>query len=167
MKKLTKAMLILALVMVAGGCAGGGKQSESTQTATSGPGPQTGLPTATVRILTAAGPAYNVTSEVATTEQQQQTGMMYRTALDEDKGMLFVFSDDQMRSFWMKNTLIPLDMIFANSSKVIVSITQNAEPQTLTGRSSDYPAKYVLEVSGGYCQRKNVQPGDTLEIQGY
>lgn len=166
MKKLMGTIILLVMALAIGGCAGGSKTSQ-TAPASNSPGPQTGLPTATVQIHTTAGPTLMLTAEVAATEQQQQTGMMYRTSLDDDKGMLFAFADEQQRSFWMKNTLIPLDMIFANSSKVIVSITKNAAPQTETHRVSEYPAKYVLEVNGGWCDRKNVKPGDTLEFEGY
>lgn len=71
--------------------------------------------------------------------------------------MLFVFDDEQMRSFWMKNTYIPLDMMFLNASGTIVSIHAGAKPMDESPISSDYPAKYVIEVNSGWTLEAGLQ----------
>ncbi len=87
--------------------------------------------------------------ELATTAARQEQGLMNRKMLAKGSGMLFIFSDEQNRSFWMKNTLIPLDIIFMNSKKKIVGIIRNAKPQSLELLSVAAPSQYVLEVNAG------------------
>jgi len=104
--------------------------------------------------------------ELANTAQEQEQGLMYRNELDENSAMLFIFQDEQIRSFWMKNTLIPLDIIFIDSNNMIVDI-QAAEPcksDPCINYVSKYPAKYVLEVNQGYSERNNISIGDKLDM---
>lgn len=84
---------------------------------------------------------------------------MNRKSLSQNSGMLFIFPDEQIRTFWMKNTLIPLDMIFMNTKKIIVGIVYNAVPQTLDLRRVDTPAQYVLEVNAGQALMNNLKVG--------
>lgn len=79
--------------------------------------------------------------------------------------MLFIFPDEKVRSFWMRNTLIPLDMIFISQAKRIVGIVAQAEPRTLTSRSVGVPSKYVLEVRGGWSERSGIRSGSQVEIE--
>lgn len=131
-----------------------------------GPGPQTGLPTTLVRVFT-SDDLLPVTADVADTDESRATGLMYVYQMPEDEGMLFVFDDDQTRSFWMKNTFIQLDMLFINSAGSIVDINERAQPQSTTSYASRAPAKYVLEVNGGWCSRNGVAIGDSVIIDGY
>ena len=88
--------------------------------------------------------------EYALDDVSRTKWLMYRTKLGSDHGMLFVFPEEQMRSFWMKNTLIPLDIIFIDSGYNIVHIHTWSKPGDLTPLSSLYPAQYVLEVNSGW-----------------
>ncbi len=105
--------------------------------------------------------------ELATTPLERQKGLMFRTNLEEDSGMLFIFPDEQIRYFWMKNTLIPLDMIFIDSDNKIIDI-QTAEPcmeDPCKNYISKFPAKYVLELNMGYTERNDIYIGDKINIR--
>ena len=104
--------------------------------------------------------------EVATRSDEMARGLMYRRSLEKDGGMLFAFQREEPQSFWMKNTLIPLDMIFISANRVIVDIT-TMQPCT-TDPCPDYtsrqPAQYVLEVNAGYCQSHKIEIGDKVSL---
>jgi len=101
--------------------------------------------------------------EVADNLASQSKGLMFRKSLRESRGMLFVWKDEQTRSFWMKNTLIPLDMIFIDSNWTVVEINKNAVPCEETECSvydSRIPAQYVLEINGGLGDGLGINVGD-------
>ena len=100
--------------------------------------------------------------EMATTEEEKTTGLMYRKELPDGKGMLFDFSPEQHISMWMKNTFISLDMIFIRADGRILSIAENTEPQSTKIISSGGLAKGVLEVIAGTAQKYGVAPGDRV-----
>ena len=100
--------------------------------------------------------------EMATTEEERQTGLMYRKELPDGKGMLFDFSPEQQISMWMKNTYISLDMIFIRADGRILRIAENTEPMSTRIISSGGPAKGVLEVIAGTAQKYGIQPGDRV-----
>src|SRR6202171_36797 len=100
--------------------------------------------------------------EMATTEQEKETGLMYRKELADGKGMLFDFSPEQQVSMWMKNTYISLDMIFIRSDGRILRIAENTEPLSTKIISSGGLAKGVLEVIAGTAQKYGIQPGDRV-----
>ncbi len=100
--------------------------------------------------------------EIADDDYQRETGLMYREAMDEDQGMLFIFENEEPRGFYMKNTKIPLDLIFLNSEEKIVSIAKNAQPGNLETIPSQVPAQYVLEVNAGLAHQWNLTVGDSL-----
>lgn len=100
--------------------------------------------------------------ELAVTDQEQALGLMFRPSLAADAGMLFVYPYEQEILMWMKNTLIPLDMIFADAAGRIVSIAHRTVPHSLEIVSSRRLAKLVLEVNGGTADRLGLQPGDLL-----
>jgi uncharacterized protein len=108
-----------------------------------------------------------VSVEIADTAATREYGLMYRKQLDEDAGMIFVFKAPQHLEFWMKNTVIPLDMIFADSAGKIVGIVRKAMPFSEAIDSVDGDSQYVLEVNGGFCDRHGVHPGDTLRFEGF
>ncbi len=115
-------------------------------------------------VVPATGRDVTFRVEVARTPPEHERGLMYRSHLDADAGMLFLFDRPQALTFWMKNTLIPLDMLFIDSDRKIVGIVENAEPQTLTSRRVDAPAQYVLEIGGGLAARLGFRPGATVEF---
>ena len=100
--------------------------------------------------------------EMATTEQEKETGLMYRKELPEGKGMLFDFSPEQQVSMWMKNTFISLDMIFIRADGRILRIAENTEPQSTRIIPSGGLAKGVLEVIAGTAKKYGIQPGDRV-----
>jgi len=121
-----------------------------------------------VRIVGSGGNELaQVRVEIADSANKRETGLMRRSHLDEDAGMIFVFPAPDRLQFWMKNTEIPLDMIFADSSGWIVGIVVNAAPYTLTPRGVDADASYVLEVNGGFAARHHVTVGDRLDFIGF
>lgn len=105
-----------------------------------------------------------LTIEVADDDYSIQTGLMYRTSLETNQGMLFIFPDEQMRNFYMKNTKIPLDIIYINKDNRIVSIQKQAQPMDLTSLPSEAPATYVLEINGGLSDTWGVQIGDRIDF---
>lgn len=100
--------------------------------------------------------------EMAKTEQERATGLMYRKELAEGKGMLFDFSPEQQVSMWMKNTYISLDMIFIAGDGRIIRIAENTEPESLKTIASGGPAKGVLEVIAGTAKKFGIRPGDRV-----
>jgi uncharacterized membrane protein (UPF0127 family) len=100
--------------------------------------------------------------EMATTEEEKTTGLMYRKELADGKGMLFDFSPEQQVSMWMKNTYISLDMIFIRADGRILRIAENTEPQSTKIIPSGGLAKGVLEVIAGTAQKYGIAPGDRV-----
>jgi hypothetical protein len=91
---------------------------------------------------------------------------MWRTALPEGTGMLFIFPEQDELNFWMKNTLIPLDMIFISKDRLIVGVVERAQPGTLEPRGPGVPALYVLEVPGGWAARMGLAVGRPVQLDG-
>lgn len=102
--------------------------------------------------------------EIADDEYQTQTGLMYRKSMKNSQGMLFIFPDSQYRYFYMRNTEIPLDIIYIDKNLTIVSIQKNAKPFDETSLPSEGPAKYVLEINGGLSTTWNLEKGDKIEF---
>jgi uncharacterized membrane protein (UPF0127 family) len=100
--------------------------------------------------------------EMATTEEEKTTGLMYRKELADGKGMLFDFSPEQEVSMWMKNTFISLDMIFIRADGRILRIAENTEPQSTKIIPSRGLAKGVLEVIAGTAKKYGIEPGDRV-----
>lgn len=103
--------------------------------------------------------------EIADTEYEQALGLMYRTSMAETEGMLFIFPAEEIRSFWMMNTLISLDMIFLDANKKIVTIHRNTITQSEQSYRSTKPAKYVLEVVAGFCDKYGIGVGDLMSYK--
>jgi len=110
-------------------------------------------------------PEVRVRVELARTAEERAQGLMFREHLDEDAGMLFLYDGEDIRRFWMRNTLIPLDMLFISSDNRVVGIVENAEPQTDTGRQVAEPSQYVLEVNGGFSAAHGVTAGTLVEFK--
>ena len=116
--------------------------------------------------IPAAGGTAEVALEVASTPEAQQRGLMYRQALADGHGMLFVFPTDADHSFWMKNTLISLDMIFIAADGTIVGIHPDATPLSTAPISVGRLSRCVLEVPGGWAARRGVTAGQRVELRG-
>lgn len=112
-------------------------------------------------IETEAG-AHTVMVEVADTPEEHAVGLMHRTELAPDRGMLFDFGVTRHVTMWMKNTLIPLDMFFAGSDGTIVTIAERTTPLSEKRIRSGQPVRFVLEMAGGSAERLRVVPGDRL-----
>ena len=102
--------------------------------------------------------------EIADTDQKTMQGLMYRSSMPQNAGMLFLMPREEVQGFWMRNTYIPLDMIFVNSHKEIVTIHPNTTPMLESSYISTAPALYVVEVNGGFCNKNNIKVGDTIEF---
>lgn len=109
------------------------------------------------------GNCFNV--EIADDDEERQLGLMNRGFLEEDNGMLFVFSENGIHSFWMKDTLISLDMIWINEDMEIVFIKENATPLSEEVITLDKEAMYVLELKGGSAERYGIEVGNVVEIK--
>ncbi len=109
----------------------------------------------------------SVKVEIADDEAQRERGLMFRKHLDEDAGMIFVFKAPSVVYFWMKNTQIPLDMIFADRDGRVVGIVANATPYSEKTVGPGKPSQYVLEVNGGFCKRHGIATGDWMRFVGF
>ncbi len=103
--------------------------------------------------------------EIADNDFEHQTGLMYRKQMDTDKAMLFIFEDKdiRVRSFYMKNTYIALDLIFISADKKIINISKNAKPLNESSLFSEAPAKYVLEINAGLSDTWGLKAGDFMQ----
>lgn len=102
--------------------------------------------------------------EFAETDYETQTGLMYRKGMAINEGMLFIFPDERMHSFYMKNTEFPLDIIYIKENLKIASFQENAQPLNEDGLSSQVPIKYVLEVNAGLSQELGLSIGDSISF---
>ncbi len=107
-----------------------------------------------------------ITVEVVSSPRAIQQGLMYRQHLPLDEGMLFLMGGEDVQSFWMKNTLISLDIIFIDKNFKIVGISANAEPRTEAPRTVGIPSSYVLEVNGGWSAQNGVGAGTMVRFEG-
>jgi uncharacterized membrane protein (UPF0127 family) len=145
---------IACLIALAGGC----RVAAGAPSATSSP------TVPVVEVVGSTGVRFPVRVELAVTQEDQQRGLMHRRRLDADQGMLFVFPDEQQRRFWMHDTFVPLDMLFADATGRIVGIVHDATPLTDTPRGVPDASRYVLEVNGGWCAAHGIAAGDRLEV---
>ncbi len=123
------------------------------------------VPPPRVVVETSTGQRLAVDVELARTDPERRKGLMDRPSLPEGTGMLFLFDQSAVQSFWMKNTLIPLDMLFIGEDGRIVGIVESAEPRTLTERTVGKPSRYVLEVNGGWSRAHGVRAGDQVRFE--
>jgi uncharacterized protein len=114
-----------------------------------------------LEVVTSDGP-HSFSVEVMRTPEQLEKGLMFRRYMPEDRGMLFDFKNEQPVQFWMKNTYLPLDMIFISKAGKIVSIKENAEPLSEKLIPSGGPVVAVLEVNAGTAARIHAKPGDSV-----
>jgi uncharacterized membrane protein (UPF0127 family) len=120
------------------------------------------FPTAELTIVTAGGP-HKFTVEVATTPAQMEQGLMFRRSLAADAGMIFDYGQPAMAAMWMKNTLIPLDMLFVSEQGRVINIRERAVPGSLETIPAAAPVRAVIELNGGTVARFGIRPGDRIQ----
>jgi uncharacterized membrane protein (UPF0127 family) len=158
----------LALLIAAVGCSPLAAGSTSAQgAATSAPAaeravhPISGLTVVPLTVTTAGGP-HALKVEVAATPAEQERGLMFREAMGADEGMIFPMNPPRPAAFWMKNTVIPLDIIFIDANHKVLNVAANAVPYDLTPLPSDGNSAGVLELVGGRAAQLGIKPGDTV-----
>lgn len=107
---------------------------------------------------------FSIDMELATNEEEHARGLMFRKQMDENKGMLFIFPNEDWRSFWMHNTLIPLDIIYVNSDRKVISICKNTKTLDDTSLPSEAPAMYVVEINAGLCDKYGIEKGTEVNF---
>lgn len=100
--------------------------------------------------------------ELAESDYEHQTGLMYRESMEENQGMLFIYDTQRVRSFYMKNTYIPLDIIYYEADSSLVSIQKNATPRDETSLPSEGPAQFILEINGGLSDEWGLEEDDKM-----
>jgi uncharacterized protein len=114
-------------------------------------------------VLHTATGTYTFNVEIADTEAERAKGLMFRSSLAADAGMLFDYHQEQETAFWMQNTLIPLDMIFIGADGIVKNIHVNAKPLDTTSIPSGVPVRFVLEIPGGRSKEIGLAVGDRME----
>ena len=127
-------------------------------------GPHVAPPPARVRVEPSAGPPVVVAVELARTAAERERGLMDRSRLDLDAGMLFLFEAQERHGFWMKNTLIPLDLLFISEDGRVTAVVER-RPLTLDGTDGGVDSRYVLEVAGGWARAHGVRAGDRVRFE--
>lgn len=140
-------------------------QNSSTNSLDKEPAAQATLPTKNLKILTSDGKTHEFIVEEVNKDEDRKRGFMYRKFLDQDKGMLFIFEKAEIQYFWMKDTLIPLDIIFLDESGKVVQIAEKAQPcfvQHCDLFSSIKASRYVVELNGGIAGMIGLKVGDKV-----
>jgi uncharacterized membrane protein (UPF0127 family) len=161
------ALLLIAFL----GCSSGPKNDEG---ATVPPQSQSQPPAAASTpapampkvFLTSPGGELPISVEIVSTPAAIERGLMFRSHLPPEQGMLFLMDQQKVWSFWMHNTLIPLDIIFISNDMTIAGIAENAEPRTDDLRQVASPSSFVLEVNGGYCAAHKIAAGAKVRFDG-
>ena len=122
---------------------------------------QTAGPREELTVTTKAGP-HEFEVEIADDDRETQLGLMFRRSMADDEGMLFDFGDEELRSFWMRNTYIPLDMLFIRADGTIDSIAERTTPLSDKSVPSKGPVRYVLEINGGLSDTLGIEAGDKV-----
>jgi uncharacterized protein len=122
------------------------------------------LPKASLVFVDAPG-APRISLERALTDEHRARGLMYRTKMPENHGMLFSWESEQVQSFWMRNTCIPLDMLFVSKDKTIAGILEQVPTLNEASRSIPCPVAHVLEVNAGYCRKHGIVAGQRISLE--
>jgi uncharacterized membrane protein (UPF0127 family) len=154
-------LVSLSLILAFAACSARGESTNRTEITK----PQAVLETRTISIHTASGAAVPVAAELARTAREKQTGLMFRKELEDGKGMLFIFENDEVQSFWMKNTLVPLSIAFIFYNGTILEI-KDLYPQDLSPVHSSRSVRYALEAPQGWFNRAGIKAGDKLDLSG-
>jgi uncharacterized membrane protein (UPF0127 family) len=159
----------MILFAILGGCSSNGRHDDGPAVAPS-PGPRTGSATPSAPMpkvhLSAPQGDIAVEVEIVSTSAQIERGLMFREHLPPDQGMLFLMKEERNWPFWMRNTLIPLDLIYITSNMTVAGVVENAEPRTETLREVGKPSLYVLEVNGGFSAAHKIAEGTKVQFEG-
>lgn len=109
-------------------------------------------------------PIKKIDVELAENNDERAQGMMYRKSMDDTRGMLFIFQNEEAQEFWMKNTIIPLDIMYVNSKNEIVRIYKNTTPLSEKPLPSEKPTLFVVEVRGGFTDKYGIKEGDLIKF---
>lgn len=158
-------LTIAPIMLVVAGCTPSGAAGEPAVApaaqAEAATHPESGL--ALIEVTVTSGETrHSFTTEVAASQEEQMRGLMFRTELGDNEGMIFPSYQAQSRSFWMKNTPLPLDLIFIGPDKRITNIG-HGEPYSTASIPSDGPALAVFEIRGGRSEELGIKPGDAVE----
>ena len=146
----TRRIILLLAILLATALPGGAAEPQLQQFATSH-----------LTIVSADGP-HRFMVELAETPGQMEQGLMFRRSLAPDAGMLFDFKQPTVATMWMRNTLIPLDMLFVDQRGLIVNIAQRAVPESDQTIAAAAPVRAVIELNGGTAERLGIKPGDRV-----
>ena len=120
---------------------------------------------ATVWLEPVGRPPVPVRVEVAITSAQTQRGLMFRRQMDADAGMLFLFAEQRQMTFWMRNTYLPLDMIFITNDHRVLGVLENATPETDSPREVEGESQFVLEVNAGFAREHDISAGTVVRFE--
>ncbi|MEO9468350.1 DUF192 domain-containing protein [Parasphingorhabdus sp.] len=164
MTSLSRSAVFSAALFVLAGCTG--SNAQSSDPGVSGQPEQTKFSEAGLRLIPlsikSGERSHQFTVELASTGEQQARGLMFRKKLEPGAGMIFPFDQERMASFWMKNTVIPLDIIFVRSDGTIESIAAKTTPYSLEPVVSGEPVSAVLELAGGRAAELSIRSGDIV-----
>lgn len=128
---------------------------------------QSGLPLVQIEFQSPfGGKSPRFTVEVAANESDRRKGLMFRTKMKESHGMIFLFPDERINSFWMKNTILSLDMLFVSSDFRVVGIVHSVPPQNEVSRKVDTPSQYVIEFGAGVAKKFGIVEGSRVLVHG-
>jgi len=169
----------MILIAILGGCSSSNKRDDGAAVPPPSPEARTASPTAQTgsspQPQTPAMPKVHLSApqgdvvvgvEIVSTPAQIERGLMFREHLPPDQGMLFLMTEERNWPFWMRNTLIPLDLIYIARDLTIAGIVENAEPRTDTLREVGKPSMFVLEVNGGFCAAHKIAAGAKVQFEG-
>jgi uncharacterized protein len=123
------------------------------------------LPVVPLTIVTHDGQSHAFSVEVASTPAEQETGLMFRTSVPANGGMLFIWNGERDSQMWMKNTLVPLDMVFIGADGMVKAIAENTVPESLAVIDSQVAVHATLELAAGTTTRLDIRVGDKVECQ--
>jgi uncharacterized membrane protein (UPF0127 family) len=127
--------------------------------------PHKKVPHTTQVRVTTENDVVEILAEVVVSQEKRSRGLQFRKELGDGKGMLFVFERQEVQSFWMKDTFIPLDMIFIAQDRTIVGIIHDTKPLLERSLSVEVPSRFVLEVPGGFCRKTGIHHGQQVEFR--
>ena len=154
--------LVASLLLLLPACSQAAQPSP-TPAAQASVHPVSGLEVVPLTVPTPGGKAHAFRVEVARTPQEQSRGLMFRTEMEADEGMLFPYQQPQMLSFWMRNTVLSLDLIFLGPDRRVINVAANAVPYSEESIPSDAPAVAVLELNAGRAQALGIVPGSKVD----
>ncbi len=161
-------VLLVGVLLLCGGVAGCETDAPETPTdeSTADPLTPTFTKEGTLTLVDSSGrPLHKIDVEFAETPAERQQGLMQRRSMDYGKGMLFLFDEPSTRGMWMKNTPMPLDILFLAPDSTVINIAKRTRPFSETSIEPDAPKRFVLEVRAGFADRFNIRPGTRVRWQ--